>query len=82
MSDTYDELSFNEMHGEHDSQDWKDGAALRRLRKALPPDRGFTVTLAYNAALGWLVVNSSPEAKGYGPTIAEAADHCREVMER
>jgi hypothetical protein len=86
--DTYDELSFADMHGEHDSQDWKDGRALRRLREATENSSvGFRfVPLVHihwddpdHVEPGGFSVEVRGE-RAYGVTIAEAADKVREAL--
>jgi len=64
--------------------DLKDGAALRKLREALP---GHVVTVKADAMAygrGWLVsAEDGPARAMYAleGTIAEAADKCREALE-
>lgn len=70
------------------TQDEKDGAALRRLREALPDDWQWVV---YGPADGMShiivkVINAYAEEGDYvghicsGHTLAEAADKCREAL--
>ena len=67
-------------------QDALDGAALRRLREALP--EGWTVAVSTEAASyrgAWMVSrrrSGTDEAASehYAATIAEAADACREAL--
>lgn len=65
------------------AKDEADGAALRRLREALP---GHVVTVKGDAAaygLQWLVsAEDGPDSAFYAleNTIAEAADKCREAL--
>jgi hypothetical protein len=59
-------------------QDLMDGAALRRLREALPD---MTLTAEYVAEWHLTVsLHGQPLWQGYGATIAEAADKCREAL--
>lgn len=73
---------------EHDCdyQDLLDGAALRRLREALPDGYEATLSLGdhpYMHAVAIVVDNQDPtHLPDYwgGATIAEAADKCREAL--
>ena len=73
----------------YEDQDRADGAALRRLREALPEGYGFDLSATqgdgdghpYSAAI-W---NERGDELGdpmraWYPTIAEAADACREAL--
>lgn len=75
------------------AQDLRDGAALRRLREALPGDPSWWYQVVYDydpediPSLPWLVFAGGPDdsmdepkASGGGNTIAEAADKCREAL--
>jgi hypothetical protein len=71
-------------------QDEKDGAALRRLREALPSHRILWVGIHSDETasetkgpLVWAVAHGyldEGEIRGSGATIAEAADKCREAL--
>lgn len=65
-----------------DGQDRLDGEALRRLRGALPEKDAFSMWSEFGGR--WLVTHY-PYSGGHtihdGPTIAAAADACREALE-
>lgn len=70
----------------HVAQDIKDGAALRRLREALPADCGIEV---YDwrdedgvsvSVMGWNEGRPMTLVAEQRPTIADAADKCRERL--
>jgi len=68
-------------------QDAADGAALRRLREALPEGTYASVVMGdpgYRQPYGILLeMRGRYTASWYGAdTIAEAADACREALER
>ena len=61
------------------AQDLRDGAALRRLREALP--RAVRVQVVFDPArYSDQVVVSTPDYVALGQTLAEAADKCREAL--
>ena len=62
-------------------QDRLDGAALRRLREALP-DWHVKVDAAAGYVEVKVLLHSQVMAQFWGATIAEAADKCREALER
>ena len=64
-------------------QDYVDGAALRRLREALPNERvHLTIGLrAINRKGAYPLFMTATDGRVYyGHTIAEAADKCREAL--
>ncbi len=86
------ELIHGELDSAEDYQDMKDGAALRRLREALPEDTEisqqyqpwrpepyrYQVQIYPSTQLGPYA--GDPAWFGSGATIAEAADKCREAL--
>ena len=68
------------------AQDIEDGAALRRLREALPEGRSFQCGWSpsvqsfycHDEDAEW---GGDIRVNGYGPTIAAAADACRVALE-
>lgn len=73
---------------ERDAPDTADGAALRRLREALGGHKAWTVVRHYNYDTSdhYPVVVDAEDfdwrVRGKGHTVAEAADRCRESLER
>jgi len=71
---------------ERDDQDYLDGAALRRLREALP--EGWTIAVSTEGAWvrgGWMVSRwrsgtDEDASEHYAATVAEAADACRKPL--
>lgn len=69
----------------HLAQDIEDGAALRRLREALPENTYFEVESPLDG-FGWDITIESiyggpSVAQAEGSTLAQAADACREAIE-
>lgn len=64
------------------AQDIEDGRALRELREALPAGgyRFVEVRRAEDGEVAVTFYESGGEVIGYGPTIAAAADACREAL--
>lgn len=66
----------------HLAQDLEDGAALRRLKEALPDGWDIAIDVRGN---GWVIRlydrENKAQVREYGDTIAAAADACREAIE-
>lgn len=83
-------MSFSEFHASVDEshvyQDRLDGAALRRLREALPEGMIIDIHLGahpYKSPVAILVTREPYATTSQywgGDTIAEAADKCREAL--